>query len=138
MTRADATRFAAVILFLMIGIAIVVAPAAAQETHDGGFPKGRVVSANATIPANSSGTVFTVPNNRVFVLTAFCSTNNNVSLVGSTLGDLPFVNFTSDTHNCVNFAPGWVIPTNEVLTCNNTTAEVRRCGVSGILVKEDD
>jgi hypothetical protein len=133
MTRADATRFSAVIVFLVVGIA---APAAAQTTK-GGFPQGTLVSANVTIPAGgSSQVVFTVPNDRVFVLTAFCS-YFPLDLSGSTLGLLPFLNQRpTATHNCVNFAPGWVIPQAEVLTCfSSETPNV--CGVSGILVKEE-
>ena len=117
----------------LYGTTATPAGAAEQKWNFGGIPGpgDSLVSLSSPIPASSEKVIFTVPNNQGFVLTTWCSGHDSVSLVGSTLGALPFHMAT-----CQTFTPGIVIPKGEVLRCENSAGEAFPCLISGILVKE--
>src|SRR6185369_11294292 len=75
-----------------IALAGLGASAEAQTVVIGGLInddglKGELVTANVQVPQGGTATIFTVPDDRFFVLRSFCaSTNTYPVLTGSTLG----------------------------------------------------
>ena len=125
------------IALLTVGLLSGVgAPTRAATTNLGGFPQGTLVTSNVQVPSGGSTVVFTVPDDQVFVLTTWCS-SNAARLVGSSLGLLPLTKGPgSSPRPCIGFAPGIVIPKGEVLRCENSTGGPQPCLVSGILVDQ--
>src|SRR5712691_4388350 len=97
--------------------------------------KGNLVTANVQVPLNVSTTLFTVPDDRFFVLRSFCaSTTSYPALTGSTLGStaLPL----SYQGGCTSLSPGMLIPKGEVLICNGNGqgGYPGPCTLTGILL----
>lgn len=128
------TKTSAFLMFLITIVAFSAIPAVAQTTHMGGFPQGQMVSRSAEVSPQSTLSLYTVPNDRILVLTTFCA-NGEVFLSSSSRGELPF-DRSAESNSCISFSPGWVFQKGEELRCNNRTDNEDSCGISGILIKE--
>ena len=131
MIRPNISTFSSLALLLGASLFLTVSPAAAQKTDNAGFPKGTIASGNAEVTGLGSSVVYTVPNDRIFVLTTLC-TQNRIVLSGSTLGRIG----VQTNSACTTVSPvGFIVPSGEVLSCNNLNSGDGSCSVSGILVK---
>jgi len=132
MIRPNMFTFSSVALFLTASLLLAISPTAATMTDAGGFPEGKIASGNIAVPATGSADVFTVPDDKIFVLTTFCGTTV-IRLSGSTLGPLGLL--VGADRGCFIIDPvGFVIPKGEVLSCvTSGVGSGHSCMVSGIL-----
>jgi|GEM_PF-3646930 len=111
---------------------LAAAPAAAQSVNAG--VKGRLVSRTITAAALSTAPLYVTEPKGSFVLTQICtadaSAGDEAVLTGNTIGRLV-------THGqnqaCRSYEPGFVVPANETLTCDNTANDFPLvCTITGI------
>lgn len=130
MSSPKITIFSGFVLFLTASLLQPVSPSAAPMTDQGGYPEGTVVSGNAQLAPSGNAIVYTVPADRILVLTTVCA-NTAVELSGSTLGLLGI----EVNRDCLTISPvGFVVPKGEVISCENQSGGAGACSVSGILV----
>jgi hypothetical protein len=104
---------------------------------------GTIISKSVTTGSNST-VVLAAPAKGNFIVTQFCASTNNVSLVGQVSG---FIATTGTSNlvggasgiNCVSFSPGYAVKTNEQLLCQrNGNPAGLQCSVSGVLEAPTD
>ncbi len=114
--------------------ALLTGPALGQTVKNGG-PKGETAFGTVDVASSTSGAVYTVPADRVLVLTTFCNESAKVDLLGSTLGKIIDSGHLVNQQRCLHFSAGIPIPMSEVLSCDNTDAVDANCLVAGVLTK---
>jgi hypothetical protein len=102
--------------------AALAAPALAQNVSGGDRGvKGRLVSRTVTAPALGSAPLYVTEAKGFFVLTQLCnadaSAGDEAVLAGATVGVLATA---GGNQNCRSYDPGFVMPPNEMLTCDNS------------------
>ncbi|HEX2486584.1 MAG TPA: hypothetical protein VHQ66_14850 [Myxococcota bacterium] len=102
--------------------AALAAPGLAQNVSGGDRGvKGRLVSRTVLAPAQGSAPLYVTEAKGFFVLTQLCTADASAGdqsvVFGNTVGPL-----ATDGGNqaCRSYDPGFTIPPNETLTCDNT------------------
>jgi len=133
------------VAIFVFGLAFVSSPVLAQNLKAGNL-SGTVVSASATAPmGGTDALILTTPASGAFVLTQVCTagapgSNNedNVRVVGSTVGPIAQSYVTGDLGSCTVYTPGLAIPAGEELRCVQSGASggAATCTVTGVLSKK--
>jgi hypothetical protein len=132
-------------LIFVSSLAFVSGPALAQTVKQGNV-SGTVLSASGSAPmGGTDGPILTTPPSGTFVLTQICTTgasgsNNedNVQVVGSTIGAIAQSYATGNLGSCTVYTPGLAIPPGEELRCaqGGASSGAVRCTVTGVLSKK--
>jgi hypothetical protein len=132
-------------LIFVSSLAFVSGAALAQTVKQGNV-SGTLVSASGTAPMGGTEVaILTTPASGAFVLTQICTTgapgsNNedNVRVVGSTIGALAQSYGTGNLGSCTVYTPGLAIPPGEELRCvqGGASSGAASCTVTGVLSKK--
>jgi hypothetical protein len=133
------------VAIFVLSLVFVSGPAFAQAVKQGNL-SGTVVSASGTAPmGGTDALILTTPASGAFVLTQICTagapgSNNedNVRVVGSTVGPIAQSYDTGDLGSCTAYTPGLAIPAGEELRCVQSGASggAASCTVTGVLSKK--
>ena len=119
---------------LALGVTVCLTSAVAQQVKNGTI-SGTLLSAGATVPANSAALVFTAPATGHFILTTFCGDATQLTLRGHTVGFIASLALNAGA-SCQPLTPGFAIPQGEILSCISSIGFPSDCSISGVLSEE--
>jgi len=121
---------------LAVLASVLLTAAHGQET-DQSVPRGTIVSASVTVPANSSATLFETPQDGRFILTQACVAGlaffGASPLSGNTFGKI----IIAQSPPCTTYVPGIALPKGEIITCEGHFFETRTCMITGVVGRLD-
>lgn len=133
------------ILIFVCSLAFVSGPAFAQAVKQGNVSGTLVSASGSALTGGTDALILTTPASGAFVLTQICTagtpgSNNEdeVRVVGSTLGPIAQSYGTDSLGVCTAYTPGLAIPPGEELRCVQAGASgsAVTCTVTGVLSKK--